>query len=147
MTKKIKAIPIILSAITLVTAGMLTVSAAGNYHDTPYTTRFSGTGDDPHTDARGKWDYSSSYIKSNNSAPASFSVEVVGSRDGRPASYWYDADHMPCTYGPYKHISPGQASYLPNLVKERGFPYCNLAFLQDGEYACTVTGWWSPDCV
>lgn len=128
-------------AITIVSSlGLSSVSAAGNYHDTKFQFQYNGDGSDVFTSKRTKLDYTSSYVK-NRYSKYGFTTNVYGSNDYSNYIGTY------CTYGPPVHVSVGQAKYLPNLVKERGYDNAQIGITSDSHSPSFIEGLWSPDSI
>ncbi len=132
--------------VVITSVGIIGVNGAGNYHDSHELIPYSGDGCDISTTSRGKWDYTSSYIKVLPTSQCGVLVDVMGNNVQYPLANFYSVLNR-CTYGPSKLVGPGQYAYLPNLVKERGFSYCNLAMMTTTHNACLVDILWSPDSI
>jgi hypothetical protein len=133
-------------AVTSVLAMNPFSASAGNYQDTRYATRYDGDGCSLGTYSRPKDDYTSSYINDDHSDDYPLHIDVVGTYDANPISYVIP-DWNRCTYGDRQTVSLGESSYLPNLVKERGFSYANLNVEVDSYDPCWVSFLWSPDSI
>ncbi|CAB1245551.1 conserved exported protein of unknown function [Ruminococcaceae bacterium BL-4] len=121
-------------------------SAAGNYEDSRRALRYNGDGCSIDTPSRPKLDYTSSYINDDASDDYPLSVDVVGTYDANPICYIIP-DWNRCTYGDRQTVSLGESSYLPNLVKERGFSYANFSIDVQSYDPCWVSFLWSPDSI
>ncbi len=124
----------------IMSIGMFSASAAGNYTDTAFTQNYNGDGSDVFTPKRAKLDYTSSYVYNKNSTYG-FSTNVYGSNDTSNIIGAY------ATYGPSVHVSKGQAKYLPNLVKERGYKYAQIGMMSDSHSPSYISILWSPDSI
>lgn len=119
-------------------------NAAGNWSDTLY--EYSNTSSvvqitDAYTDAREKWDYSSSYAYNDASNTDIIQVRVKG---GHTISNSFNE----CTYGTPKSLPIGQAYYFPNTVKENSYSYARLIFCPaNGLKGMYLHIWWSPDSI
>ena len=159
-----KASTALVAIMSLASAAMITANAYenpynGNYHDKPLAVTFSGSGTNPHTKTEGKWNYTSAYICSTdhsisnrNKEKYSYSVLIYGSNYGVGAGEgdsfgWAGSDIRYCNYGSEPFITPGTWSYIPNLVKEKKFPYAFLVLWQKKEGSASITGVWSPDSI
>ncbi|WP_071396583.1 DUF2712 domain-containing protein [Bacillus tuaregi] len=121
--------------------GMSSASAAGNYKDTPFKFYYNGDGSDRFTDMREKRDYTSSYVH-NYGSNYGYSVIVYGSKN-----YSSSGIGTYATAGPIPHVGVGEAKYLPNYVKERGYNYAQLGLMSDSHSASVMAGEWSPDSI
>ncbi len=151
-----KSAAILMAVMSIASATMITVSAAGNYHDRPLGVTFSGSGTNPHTKTEEKWDSTSAYISSYDSVSPynaekySYSVYVYGSNiqvSAGEGDSFNNPNIRDCTYNGAQYITPGTWKYLPNLVKERYYSYAFLVLWQKKEGAANITGVWSPDSI
>lgn len=115
------------------------IKAAGNYKDTRFYHYYNGDGSDVFTPLRAKLDYTSAYSK-NDYSTYGYTTNVYGSNGGSGIGTY-------CTYGTPRHISVGQAKYLPNLVKERGFNNARLGMMSDSHNPSIINMLWSPDSI
>lgn len=138
----------VLFALTIVaTIGTSSAVAAGNYTDTHESIPYNNDGCSRGTLSRPKWDYTSSYMKVTTSSDVGvYEVDVMGNTVQVPITYWLPEANL-CTAGAAKTINRGEAKYLPNYVKERGFSYCNLNFEIPYYGNCTIDVLWSPDSI
>lgn len=120
--------------------GLSPASAAGNYKDTLFSFNYNGDGSDVFTGMRSKLDYTSSYVY-NQYSTYGFSATVYGAKSSTTSIGTF------CTAGPVPHVNVGQAKYLPNYVKERGYSYAQIGFTSDSHGASYIGGWWSPDSI
>lgn len=158
-----KATTALVAIMSLASASLITTNASnspwdGNYHDKYLGVTFSGSGTNPHTKTEGKWNYTSAYVCSTDYSISStnqkysYSVQIYGSNysigAGESDSFgWAGSDIRYCNYGGEPYITPGTWSYIPNLVKERKFPYAFLVLWQKKEGQAYITGVWSPDSI
>ncbi len=129
----------------MVFMGVMTQTyAAGNYKDTKF--KFSFTAYSPYmgqmTETRAKKDKTSSYMKCEK-ASHSYDAEVYAvNPKGKMAIEYYVPVNSPVYI-----MKKGDAKYLVNYVREKG--YKNACIRVDGRYAgkYTVSGLWSPDSI
>lgn len=116
------------------------IKAAGNYRDRRFYEYYNGDGSDVFTEYRAKMDYTSSY-SNNNRSTYGYTANVYGSfvDDNSIGAY--------CTYGTPRHLSVGQAKYLPNLVKERYYNYAQIGMKSDSHNPSIFDMLWSPDSI
>lgn len=121
--------------------GLSPVSAASNYTDTIFEFHYNGDGGDRTTDKREKRDYSSSYVY-NKWSTYGFAAKVLGSK-------YYSSNGVGsyCVAGPIPHVGVGEAKYLPNYVKERGYNYAQIQMMSDSHSSSYMGGLWSPDSI
>lgn len=137
-----------LFALTIIaTIGTTSAVAAGNYTDRHERIYYNNDGCSRGTTSRGKWDYTSSYMKvTTNSDIGVYAVDVIGTATNSPITYFIPDANL-CTAGTAKTINIGEAKYLPNYVKERGYSYCNLNFEIPYYGSCYIDLLWSPDSI
>ncbi len=126
--------------VMLLSSGLCSAGAAGNYQDTLIKFEYDGSGSDVGTPARQKLDYTSSYIY-NKASDYKFSRVLVHGCFGTSGSS-YD-----CTYGVPKEVKVGEAKYLPNMVKEWGYTYARLVIMPGSHAKHHIYALWSPDSV
>lgn len=138
----------VLFALTIIaTIGTSSAVAAGNYTDKHESIYYDNDGCSRGTTSRAKLDYTSAYMKVTTSSDIGvYEVDVMGNTVRDPIIYFLPAANL-CTAGAAKTINIGEAKYLPNYVKERGFSYCNLNFEIPYYGNCTVDVLWSPDSI
>jgi hypothetical protein len=117
------------------------IKAAGNYKDERFYQYYNGDGSDVFTPFRAKLDYTSSYSY-NNRSTYGYTANVYGdyTKYGSGIGTY-------CTYGTPRHLSVGQAKYLPNLVKERGYNYAQIGMMSDSHNPSIFDMLWSPDSI
>ncbi len=131
----------------VVTIGASSAFAAGNHTDTRERIYYNNDGCSRGTASRPKWDYTSSYLKiTTDSNCGVFDVDVIGTKTRSPLTYFIPKANL-CTWGTAKSLNIGEAKYLPNSVKEKGFGYCNLNFEIPYYGSCYIDLLWSPDSV
>ncbi len=137
-----------LFALTIIaTIGTTSAVAAGNYTDKLETVRYNNDGCSRGTSSREKRDYTSSYMKVRSDSDIGvYEVDVIGTTTNSPIIYFIPDANL-CTAGTAKTINVGEAKYLPNYVKERGYSYCNLNFEIPYYGSCTIYALWSPDSI
>ena len=136
-------------------------SAAGNYHDTYVHVRAweYSDGCQNYSEYREKWDYTSSYAKNYKST--TYSITVWVTRTNNLSDPWGGTKNNDITdryYGSIKQnwimsatknckvLLPGQATYLPNYVKEDGYKYAGIGFTIPESFG-TIDIAWSPDSI
>ena len=114
--------------------------AVGNVSDTSfYVSNANGN----QTSIRGKWDYTSSYMKNTAIMTGTrYNAVSVGRMSALPGENWN-------SYGaPSYTFTSGTTRYMINYVKENGCGYCSiLTNSVPGYGSYTASGWWSPDSV
>lgn len=117
----------------------ITASAAGNYKDAKFENKISTT--ESYTSAREKLDNTSSCIKITN-ASSYVLIKVYGLHSEN------DNSKVDCTYGAPKVLTQSTTyTYLPNLVKEKGYTWARLGFTRAGSINFTASGVWSSDSI
>lgn len=111
---------------------------ANNHGDTQFLHYYNGDGGDRYTVPRSKTDYTSSY-SFNNKSTYGYSTNVYGNFGGSNIGAY-------CTATP-QHVSVGQAKYLPNYVKERGYSHARIGMMSDSHARSTINMLWSPDSI
>lgn len=119
----------------------INTKAAGNYTDTTYKYQFSDY--TPYagwnTECREKRDYTSSYMKCNQSSGRTYTAWVCA---GNTSS------EFPIEVGSPKYtFSAGTTRYMVNYVKERGYNYARIQAWPSGNGYYYVEGLWSPDSI
>lgn len=137
-----------LFALTVIaTIGTSSVDAAGNYKDSHERVYYDNDGCSRGSTSRSKLDYTSAYMKITTSSDIGvYYVDVVGTTTKSPITYFIPDANL-CTAGTAKTINIGEAKYLPNYVKERGYSYCNLNYEIPYYGTCYIDFLWSPDSI
>lgn len=130
-------------AIAVMLVGSLGIQAkANNYQDTYYTASlddYYGITED-YTPGRYKADYSKGYVNNIRSSYNGATVFTLVACDG-DESYNHFEDFKLYKY----YISPGESSYLTNLVKENGYNYASVKIEPGSDYYMETYFAWSPD--
>lgn len=141
------------TAAKLIIAGSLALSCfaapgvalANNHTDTDYYSGFlGGYGDTGYTSARQKKDYSSSYI-ADKGTYGKLSVQVMAASGSSSINVGSEVYYIGYGFG---------SSYLSNYVKEKGYGWAKLKFVNvkimtptTSSSASYSNGVWSPDSV
>ena len=118
--------------------------AKGNVKDKYFYVAYNGDGGDAYfNNSRAKWDYTSCYVY-NTSGIGILTNVMATDRDCEGYGYNVLAD---CSAKAYFGVAPGEAKFVDNYVKERGYGYCTIKFAPLSHDRATYTGWWSPDSI
>jgi hypothetical protein len=115
---------------------------ANNHEDTWFSFYFSGVSLD-HTGARAKTDYTSSWMEVINITTSRHYIASVQARAYEGSNVDIDVGSRAYTFG------SGTATYMINLVKEKGYDWAGIRAAPSGSATgiFTASGWWSPDSV
>lgn len=123
----------------------VTSMAKGNVSDWDYYVAYSGDGGDVFIDSsRQKKDYTSCYIKNNNTAYGILVNIWATDRECHGHGYKTLRD---CSVKSYYPIGANEWKYVQNYVKERGYNYCTFMFARCTHSPEQFTGKWSPDSI
>lgn len=137
--KGIAVLLVLFFAVTSVHLGMNRVNA-NNHKDSPYAFDFIRLFD--YTEARGKTDKSSCYMKCTGlAANASYTAYVFGSNDPN-LKFVEDVSE-----GYHYLFKKGTKYFLRNWVYEKNYKFASIFANQNGFYPAKASGMWSPDSV
>lgn len=116
--------------------------AENNYHDTPYTYKFSNYTPYAgwHTQPRPKLDYSSSYMSCTASSGLTYTAWVSAATS--------NSDVFVANVGsPTYKFYAGYTTYMINYVRENGYSHAAIEARPDSAGSYTAEGLWSPDSI
>lgn len=149
-----KSLSFIVGLATILSLSTISVSAAGNIEDSAIYHGSEQNGGDPYMGKfRGKWDYTSMYVKNSSSSGGSIYAWVHRSNsDASGQSRYTTIDRYYGNFtmnGPKKNralVNRGAYQYLINFVREDGYDYATLGYIMNIECK-PYTIYWSPDSV
>lgn len=122
--------------------GFTSTANAGNISDSEYKYNFTTSGNTAYTNARSKYDSTSSYMRlcEMENGPGSFKVKVVKANTSDFSRYWWSDSFT----------NVGQQQYISNYAYEDvgyGVPVRMKAEGHGGSTTCICKVKWSPDSI